>query len=61
VRVTERGVRGSGDEVVARVAASTAGSTIVLCALKAALEHDLQLHVVRDAHPRELKDRDAPV
>ena len=50
--VTESGLSGSGDELVARVAGSTAGFTIVLCALKALLEHDIVLAAVRDRHPR---------
>lgn len=53
VEVTEAGLNGhSGDEVLARVADSTGGFTIVLCALKALLEHGLVLTVVRDAHPQ---------
>ena len=52
VRVTETGLSGDGDEVVARAADSTAGFTTVLCALKALLEHDLVLTVVEDHHPK---------
>jgi hypothetical protein len=37
---------------LARAADSTGGFTIVLCALKALLEHGLVLTVVRDAHPK---------
>jgi hypothetical protein len=48
VRVTETGLRGDGDELVAHVAGSTAGFAQVLCAAKALLEHDLELNVVRD-------------
>jgi uncharacterized protein YndB with AHSA1/START domain len=56
VEVTEAGLNGdSGDEVLARVADSTGGFTIVLCALKALLEHGLVLTVVRDAHPKGLQ------
>jgi uncharacterized protein YndB with AHSA1/START domain len=39
VRVTESGLRGDGDEIVAHIAASTGGFYQVLCALKALLEH----------------------
>jgi len=53
VEVTEAGL--NGDEVLARVADSTGGFTIVLCALKALLEHGLVLTVVRDAHPKGLQ------
>jgi uncharacterized protein YndB with AHSA1/START domain len=52
--ITESGLSGSGDELVARAAGSTAGFTIVLCAAKALLEHDIVLTAVRDRHPRNL-------
>lgn len=55
VEVTEAGLNGDGDEVLARVADATAGFTIVLCALKALLEHGVVLTVVRDAHPKDLQ------
>ncbi len=55
VEVTESGLRGDGDAVVASVSGSTGGFTIVLCAAKALLEHDLVLTAVRDAHPHDLK------
>jgi len=55
VEVTEAGLNGDGDEVLARVADATGGFTIVLCALKALLEHGLVLTVVRDAHPKGLQ------
>ncbi len=54
VEVTETGLSGDGDELVARAAGSTGGFTIVLCALKALLEHDISLAVVRDRHPENL-------
>jgi hypothetical protein len=52
VQVTETGPSGGGDEVAARAADSTGGSTFMLCALKALLEHDIVLTVVGDAHPK---------
>jgi uncharacterized protein YndB with AHSA1/START domain len=55
VEATEAGLSGDGDEILARVADSTGGFTIVLCALKALLEHGLVLTVVRDAHPKGLQ------
>lgn len=55
VEVTEAGLSGDGDEVLARVAGSTGGFCIVLCALKALLEYGLVLPVVRDAHPKDLQ------
>jgi uncharacterized protein YndB with AHSA1/START domain len=55
VEVTESGFRGDGDQVVAYVANSTGGFTIMLCALKALLEHGIELNAVRDAHPAQLQ------
>jgi uncharacterized protein YndB with AHSA1/START domain len=51
VEVTETGLRGDGDQLVSRAAGSTGGFTIALCALKALLEHDVALSVVRDRFP----------
>jgi uncharacterized protein YndB with AHSA1/START domain len=55
VQVTETGLSGDGDEIVSRVAGSTGGFTIALCALKALLEHDISLTVVRDRYPEGLE------
>jgi uncharacterized protein YndB with AHSA1/START domain len=55
VEVTETGFAGTGDEVAARVADSTGGFTIALCAAKAWLEHDIVLAAVRDRFPRDLE------
>jgi hypothetical protein len=54
VQVTETGFKGDGDELVARAAGSTGGFTIALCALRALLEHDVVLTVVRDRFPKGL-------
>ena len=54
LRVTETGLSGDGDALVARVAGSTGGFSIALCALKALLEHDVVLTVVRDRFPKGL-------
>jgi uncharacterized protein YndB with AHSA1/START domain len=51
VQVVESGLSGDGDGLVGHVADSTGGFTIVLCALKALLEHDVVLTAVRDHHP----------
>ena len=48
VQVTEIGLRGNGDEVVAHVAGSTGGFYQALCAAEALLEHGMALNVVRD-------------
>ncbi|MGV9383134.1 SRPBCC family protein [Nonomuraea sp. NPDC003707] len=54
VEVTESWLTGSGDEIVAHVADSTGGFTIVLCAAKALLEQNIELNAVRDRHPNGL-------
>ena len=55
VEVTERGIGGKGgDEIMARVAGGTGGFTIVLCALKALLEHEVVLTAVADRFPKGL-------
>lgn len=51
VEVTETGLSGDGDQLVSHVAGSTNGFTVVLCAAKALLEHDLDLALIRDRHP----------
>ena len=51
IQITETGIAGDGDAVLARVAGSTGGFTNVLCALKALLEHDIVLTVVSDHVP----------
>ena len=55
VEVTESGLSGDADEIVSRVAGSTGGFTIALCALKALLEHDIALTVVLDRYPEGLE------
>jgi uncharacterized protein YndB with AHSA1/START domain len=57
VEVTESGLSGHGDQLVARAAGSTGGFTIALCALKALLEHDVALSVVRDRFPERHPSR----
>jgi uncharacterized protein YndB with AHSA1/START domain len=51
VRITETGLNGNGDEIVAHAIDSVAGFTMVLAALKALLEHNIVLTLVADAHP----------
>ena len=48
VKITETGLEGNADELAARAADSTGGFTMVLCSLKALLEHDIQLKAVTD-------------
>ncbi len=51
VSITESGWTGSGDELVEYATNSTQGFTWTLAALKAFLEHDLQLNLVADRFP----------
>lgn len=51
VEITETGFTGTGDELAARVADSTGRFTMVLCSLKALLEHDITLNAVADRSP----------
>lgn len=51
VKISETGLTGSADELVARAADSTGGFTMVLCSLKAFLEHGIELKAVSDRAP----------
>ncbi|MGW2396157.1 SRPBCC domain-containing protein [Kitasatospora sp. NPDC001664] len=51
VEVTETGFQGSGDEAVRWVNDTVGGFTTVLCAVKALLEHGIELNAVPDHHP----------
>ncbi|HEX3731829.1 MAG TPA: SRPBCC family protein [Mycobacteriales bacterium] len=51
VEVTETGFGGSGDDILAHAVGSTDGFAIVLCGLKAWLEHGIELGAVRDRFP----------
>ncbi len=51
VSVTNSGFEGDGDEVVNQAMGSTAGFTLVLAALKAFLEHGIDLKLVADRFP----------
>jgi hypothetical protein len=55
VEVTEDGLCGEEDEILAHATGSTGGFTIVLCALKALLEHDVILTAVLDRFPQGLE------
>ncbi|GLI04090.1 hypothetical protein YDYSG_01200 [Paenibacillus tyrfis] len=49
--VTNTGFQGDGDDIVKQAIGSTEGFTIVLCGLKALLEHNIVLHLVSDKAP----------
>ena len=59
VSTSERGFRGSDDEVVAQAIDSMGGFTMVLTGLKALLEHDVVLNLVADHHPDAHTQTDA--
>ncbi|MFI6386980.1 SRPBCC family protein [Nonomuraea sp. NPDC050540] len=54
VEVTETGYQGSGDDTLQWVNDTVGGFTTVLCALKALLEHGIELNAVSDHHPAPL-------
>jgi uncharacterized protein YndB with AHSA1/START domain len=56
LRVTETGFTGDPDTQVSRALDATAGFTFLLSSLKAALEHDITLRVVLDAHPPDVPE-----
>jgi len=51
VTIANTGFQGDGDEIVKQAIDSTEGFTIVLCGLKALLEHGIVLNLVRDKAP----------
>jgi uncharacterized protein YndB with AHSA1/START domain len=51
VTITNTGFYGSGDEMVNQAIDSMGGYTMVLCALKALLEHNILLNLVADKAP----------
>ncbi len=53
VTVAQRGFKGSQDEIVRQAIDSTGGFSFHLAGLKAVLEHDLELNLTADHHPRD--------
>lgn len=51
VTISHTGFKGDHDEIVKQVIDSTGGFTIVLCGLKALLEHNIILNLVADRFP----------
>ena len=51
VSVTNSGFTGTGDEMVKKALDSTEGFTFVLAGVKALLEHNVELNLVRDRFP----------
>jgi len=59
VSITHAGFTGSGDELVQQALDGTGGFTLVLCGLKALLEHGINLNLVVDRFPGGLEDASA--
>jgi uncharacterized protein YndB with AHSA1/START domain len=57
VSITNRGFSGSGDEIVRYAVESMGGFTIVLCGLKAWLEHHIRLNLIADKAPDAIVKR----
>jgi uncharacterized protein YndB with AHSA1/START domain len=51
VTITNSGFTGTGDEIVGQAVDSMGGYTMVLCGLKALLEHNVVLNLVADKAP----------
>jgi len=51
ISITNTGFSGNGDEQVKQAIGSAEGFALVLCGLKALLEHNVILHLVADRHP----------
>ena len=54
VTVTNRGFKGTPNELIAQIRDATGGFTIVLAGLKAYLEHGIELNLVADKYPKGL-------
>jgi uncharacterized protein YndB with AHSA1/START domain len=54
VSIINSGFSGDGDEIIEQAIGSTGGFTLVLCGLKALLEHNLILNLVSDRFPEGL-------
>lgn len=57
VEITNSGFTGDPDELVEQALDSTQGFTLVLAGLKALLEHDIELNLVRDRYPAGLESQ----
>jgi uncharacterized protein YndB with AHSA1/START domain len=55
VSITNSGFQGDGDKVVRDALDSKGGFTWVLAGLKALLEHGIELNVIADAFPKDLR------
>lgn len=55
VSITNAGFSGEGDEIVRNALDSMGGFTMVLCGLKALLEHNIILNLIADRFPEGLE------
>ena len=55
VTITNTGFKGTAEELIAQVRDATGGFTWVLAGLKAYLEHGIELNLIKDRYPKELK------
>jgi len=53
VSVRQRGFKGSQDEIVNQAIDSTGGFSFHLAGMKAVLEHNVNLNLIADHHPKE--------
>lgn len=53
VSIRQRGFKGSLDEIVNQAIDSTGGFSFHLAGMKAVLEHDIDLNLIADHHPKE--------
>lgn len=57
VSITNSGFTGTGDEIVKKALDSTEGFTFVLAGLKALLEHNVELNLVKDRFPADAAEQ----
>lgn len=55
VTIKNSGFQGQGEELISQIRDSTGGFTIVLAGLKAYLEHGIQLNLIGDKWPEEMR------
>lgn len=55
VTIKNNGFKGQGEELISQIRDSTGGFTIVLAGLKAYLEHGIQLNLIGDKWPKEMR------
>lgn len=56
ITITYNGIQGRVDELCSQIRDTTEGFTLVLAGLKAYLEHNIQLNLLADRFPKELRE-----